>query len=60
MTSHKTEEQELKSRQGYEWIKAASGNAYLCPIGSIADKKKATEADLKKVCVDESANPHND
>lgn len=60
MASQMPEEHEMKSRQGYEWIKAASGNSYLCPIGSIADKKKATEADLKKICVDESGSPHND
>lgn len=55
-----TEEHAMTGRQGYEWIKAASGNSYLCPLGSIADKSKASEADLKKVCVDESASPQND
>jgi hypothetical protein len=55
-----TEAQELTTRQGYEWIKSASGTSYLCPAGSIADKARVTEADLKKVCVDESGSPQND
>jgi len=51
----------LKTRQGYEWIKSkASGVSYLCPAGSIRDKSKASEAQLKKACVDESKNPQND
>jgi hypothetical protein len=55
------ETNELKTRQGFEWIKSkSSGTSYLCPLGSIKDKDKASEADLKKVCVDESNSPQND
>lgn len=59
MTSHKSEEHELKGRQGYEWFKAPSGNTYLCPLGSIVDKAKVSEAELKKLCVDESKNQND-
>jgi len=50
-----------KSGLSYEWIKSEkSGVSYLCPVGSIKDKKKASDEDLKKVCIDESMNPQND
>lgn len=50
-----------KKKLGFEWIKSEkTGVSYLCPKGSIKDKKSATDADLKKVCVDESTNPQND
>ena len=50
-----------KSKQGFEWIKSKeSGTSYLCPVGSIKDKEKATEQELKNACVDESTNPQND
>ena len=53
--------EERKKRLGYEWIKSEkTGVSYLCPVGSIEDKASATDEDLKKVCVDESANPQND
>ena len=49
------------TKKGFEWIKSGkTGNSYLCPVGSIKDKKTATDEDLKKVCVDESNNPQND
>ena len=52
---------ERKKNLGYEWIKSEdTGNSYLCPVGSIKDKKNATDEELKAVCVDESANPQND
>jgi len=49
-----------KYRKGFEWIRAESGTSYLCPVGAITDKNKATEAQLRELCVDESQNPHND
>lgn len=53
--------EERKRGLGYEWIKSeTTGNSYLCPVGSIKDKKNATDRELKEVCVDESANPQND
>jgi hypothetical protein len=52
---------ERKKKLGFEWIKSKkTGVSYLCPTGSIKDKAKATDEDLKKVCVDESTNPQND
>jgi hypothetical protein len=55
---------DLKKRKqglGYEWIKSEkTGTSYLCPVGSIKDKKTATDQELKDVCVDESKNPQND
>jgi hypothetical protein len=52
---------ERKKKLGYEWIKSdKTGVSYLCPVGSIKDKSKATDQDLKKVCIDESMNPQND
>ena len=55
------EDNKSKTKQGYEWIKSGkTGTSYLCPVGSIKNKAKATDDDLKKVCVDESNNPHND
>ena len=55
------ETQEKKARLGFEWIRSKeSGVSYLCPLGSIRDKGKATEAQLKQACVDESNNPQND
>jgi len=55
------ETMEKKARLGFEWIKSQqSGVSYLCPLGSIRDKKNVTEEQLKQVCVDESKNPQND
>jgi hypothetical protein len=53
--------EERKKKLGYEWIKSEkTGVSYLCPVGSIEDKRKASDEDLKKVCIDESMNPQND
>lgn len=55
-----SEVHELKSRQNFDWIKSkSSGNVYLCPAGSIKNKDKASEAELRRHCVDDSHNPHN-
>ena len=49
------------TRENFEWIKSnTTGNSYLCPVGSIQNRHTATEEELRKVCVDESENPHND
>ena len=59
MSEDKVEMQ--KKKTGYEWIKSdKTGVSYLCPTGSIKDKKTATDEDLKEVCIDESLNPHNE
>lgn len=57
---NKNETYDLKGRQGFEWIQGSSGTSYLCPLGSIHDKTAVTEEQLKKVCIDESSNLHND
>jgi hypothetical protein len=55
------EKEKSGDKRGFEWIKSdKTGVSYLCPVGSIQDKKNATDEDLKKVCVDESMNPQND
>jgi len=51
---------EFKRELGVKWVKAKSGNTYLCPTASLARLQKPTEEDLKKICVDESKNPQND
>ena len=38
------------------WIKAESGNTYICPVGV---PENATEEELKRYCVNESENPQN-
>jgi hypothetical protein len=38
------------------WIKAQSGETYLCPAWM---KKDASEEELRKHCVSESQNPQN-
>ena len=52
--------QEFKKEIGVKWVKADSGTSYLCPAGSFERLTNPTEAELKKICVDESQNPQND
>lgn len=42
-----------------KWIKAKSGNTYLCPVNALDRLNSPTEDQLKLICVDESANPEN-
>ena len=49
-----------KQELGVKWIKADSGNTYLCPVASYERLKNPTEEQLKMICVDESENPQND
>jgi hypothetical protein len=54
-------EPRLEKREiSLQWIKAESGNTYLCPTSSLKRIDNPTEEDLKKICVDESQNPQND
>ena len=53
-------EKEFKKELGVKWIKADSGHTYLCPVDSLKRIEKPSEDDLKKICVDESENPHNE
>jgi len=43
-----------------KWVKGESGTTYLCPVAALERLGSPTEADLKKICVDESENPQND
>jgi hypothetical protein len=52
--------QKRKESASLKWIKAKSGTTYLCPVEKLAKLKDPSEADLKKICVDESDNPQND
>ena len=44
---------------GFRWIKAESGNTYLCPAGSLAKGGNLSEERLQSLCLDESADPQN-
>jgi hypothetical protein len=52
--------EEFKKEIGVKWIKAKSGTTYLCPVNALERLKDPDEADLKKICVDESENPQNE
>jgi hypothetical protein len=52
--------EEFKKTIGVKWIKAQSGNTYLCPVDALSRLDSPNEEDLKKICVDESDNPHNE
>ena len=51
---------EFKRELSVKWIKAESGMTYLCPTTALGRLENPSEADLKKICVDESENPQND
>ena len=49
----------FKRELGVKWVKAESGTSYLCPLAALERLDTPNEADLKKICVDESLDPHN-
>jgi hypothetical protein len=51
---------EFKRELSVKWVKGKSGTTYLCPVEALKRLKNPTEDDFKKICVDESMNPHND
>ena len=51
---------EFKKELSVKWIKADSGNTYLCPVDALKKLKNPSEVDLKTICVDESENPQTD
>jgi hypothetical protein len=53
-------ENEFKKELGVKWIKAKSGNTYLCPVDALKKLKSPSEEQLKLICVDESQNPQNE
>ena len=59
MTTFDTRE-EFKKTLGVKWIKAESGNTYLCPVNALSRIEDPSEDQLKLICVNESENPQND
>ena len=55
-----TEEKTYKKELNVKWIKATSGQTYLCPTAALQRLNNPTEDQLKMICVDESTNPQND
>lgn len=51
---------EIKRELSLKWIKAKSGNTYLCPVAALGRINNPSEDQLKMICVDESKNPQND
>ncbi len=51
---------DFKKELGVRWIKARSGNTYLCPVDALDRLSNPTEDQLRIMCVDESLNPQND
>ena len=49
----------FKRELGHRWVKAESGNTYLCPINAMKGLDNPTEEDLRARCVNESFDPHN-
>ena len=54
------EEKAYKKELSVKWIKAKSGNTYLCPVDAVKKIQNPTEEQLKLICVDESMNPQTD
>ena len=50
----------IEKRVNFKWIKAESGSTYLCPVNILNRLGTLTDEQLRTLCVDESANPHND
>ena len=59
MTTSDTRE-EFKKTLGVKWIKAQSGNTYLCPVNALSRIEDPSEDQLRLICVNESENPQND
>ena len=52
-------DQEFTKEIGVKWIKADSGNTYLCPVDALNRLGDPKEDQLKLICVNESENPEN-
>jgi uncharacterized protein (UPF0305 family) len=48
-----------KRELSVKWIKAESGNTYLCPVKALERIENPTEEQLRTICVDESQDPQN-
>jgi hypothetical protein len=49
-----------KSSIAMKWVKAESGNTYICNVDALKGIENPTEEDLQRLCVSESENPQND
>ena len=49
----------FKKQLSVAWIKADSGNTYLCPVDALDRLEDRSEQHLRMICVDESENPQN-
>ncbi len=56
----KDEKTEFKKELDVKWVKAPSGNTYLCPVASLERLGDKSEKSLKTICVEESGNPQNE
>ena len=43
-----------------QWVRAESGETYICPADALAGIEHPTEDDLRRHCQIESENPQND
>ena len=60
-SNSKEEKYEVHKRDfNVQWIRAESGNTYLCPVNALRRVHQPTEEQLKLICVEESTNPQND
>jgi hypothetical protein len=50
----------FKKQLSVKWIKGNSGSTYLCPVDALDKIDHPNEAQLRMICVEESANPQND
>ena len=53
-------EETNKQSFAMHWIKAESGNTYICSVDALNGINNPTEDDLRRLCVEESNNPQND
>jgi hypothetical protein len=55
------ESQERKAEVGVKWVKADdSDTTYLCKSSDLDNLRAMSDAELRKICLDESQNPQND
>ncbi len=47
----------FKQMLAVKWVRAQSGNTYLCPVDAISRIEQPTEEDYKRLCLNESDNP---
>jgi hypothetical protein len=50
----------FKRALSFQWIKARSGNTYICPANALHGIENPSEGHLRSLCIDESENPQND